>query len=429
MAENWKLWEGRTVNGLPLRRYLGGSEHAGVFLTERGGQQAAIKLFLSGPETDPPLSSWQKAAGNSRPGLITIFDSGRSQVDGTQFVYCVMEYAEENLSQILPDRSLTADETSQLIQSILATLNSLHARGDVHGHVKPSNIFAIGDHIKLSSDTISRAGQPIKASGTPGPYDPPELASGGTISPAYDAWGLGMLIVEALTQHPPSWNREKSSAPPVPTELPASFSEIVSHCLKPDPQERWTVEQIAARLNPVTVATSEKSIESATSNKPSYITVGIAIVVLAVALIAIPRITHRNSVSGPSPSTPQNSKSSSTQNSQPTTPPTASPNNDPIRGTVAERSLPSVPRSAANTIQGKIKVRMRLAVSDSGNVVATKFESRGPSPYFANLALKSAKQWKFIPPKVDGKNVLSEWELTFEFARNSTDVVPTQKHP
>lgn len=429
MAENWKLWESRTVNGFPLRRYLGGSEHARAFLTERAGQQAAIKLFPSGPDMDPLLSSWQKVAGNSHPGLITIFDSGRTQVDGRQVVYCVMEYAEENLSQILPDRSLTAVETSQLIQSILATLASLHARGDVHGHLKPSNIFAIGDQIKLSSDTISRIGQPMKVSGTLGAYDPPELTTGAKISPAYDLWGLGMLIVEALTQRAPTWNRERSTVSSIPTNLPAPFSEIVPHCLKPDPQERWTIEQISARLNPAVVITSEKPIEGAKPKKPSYLTAGIAVAALAVALSLVPRFFHRNQVSAPPSGTSQNSNPSSAQNSQPITPPPSLPNNDPTRGAVAERSLPSVPRSAANTIQGKIKVRLRLAVNDSGDVVATKFESRGPSPYFANLALKSAKQWKFTPPTIDGKNVLSEWELTFEFARNSTDVVPTQKHP
>jgi len=35
MSEIWAKWEGQIINGVfPLRRFLGGSDHSGVFLTE-----------------------------------------------------------------------------------------------------------------------------------------------------------------------------------------------------------------------------------------------------------------------------------------------------------------------------------------------------------------------------------------------------------
>ena len=48
-TEAWKTWEGRTVDGkFPLRRWLGGSDHSAVFLTDLGGsQKAVIKLIAA----------------------------------------------------------------------------------------------------------------------------------------------------------------------------------------------------------------------------------------------------------------------------------------------------------------------------------------------------------------------------------------------
>jgi len=48
MSEFWTKWEGEVVNGVyPLHRFLDGSDHSAVFLTERNGKdpyKAAIKL-------------------------------------------------------------------------------------------------------------------------------------------------------------------------------------------------------------------------------------------------------------------------------------------------------------------------------------------------------------------------------------------------
>ena len=48
MTGTWKRWEGQVVNGeFPLQRYLGGSDHSAVFLTQRGSEKAAIKLIAA----------------------------------------------------------------------------------------------------------------------------------------------------------------------------------------------------------------------------------------------------------------------------------------------------------------------------------------------------------------------------------------------
>ncbi len=205
MPEDWKRWVGQVVLGeFPLLQYLGGSEHSCVFLTQcREGEQAikaAIKLRPAAGEGDiVRLSRWHQTAALSHLHLTRLYDSGRCEVCDVPMLYVVMEFAEENLGQVLPDRALTPEETRCMLEPILSALEYLNAKGLTHGHLKPSNIMAIGDQLKLSSDEIRRAGEPGGNPGRPDAYDPPEYALGNTpatqgISPAGDVWSLGMTL-------------------------------------------------------------------------------------------------------------------------------------------------------------------------------------------------------------------------------------------
>ena len=201
MTEAWKQWEGQVVNGeFHLRHYLGGGEHGAVFLTERGVpelQKAAIKLIPAPPEyPEHQLSRWRLAAKLSHPHLIRLFQMGHCNLGKKELLYVVMEYAEEDLSQILPHRPLTLAEARDMLESALDALAYVHGKGFVHGHMKPANIMAINDQLKLSSDGLCRMGESSGGLGKPGVYDPPETASGG-ISPAWDVWSLGMKIGRA----------------------------------------------------------------------------------------------------------------------------------------------------------------------------------------------------------------------------------------
>ena len=104
MPEGWKQWEGRVVNDeFPLLRYLGGSERSAVFLSKRADgepQDVAIKLILGNAENpELQLSWWELAAKFSHPHLLRLFRLGRCQLDGTDLLYVVTEYAEESLAQ------------------------------------------------------------------------------------------------------------------------------------------------------------------------------------------------------------------------------------------------------------------------------------------------------------------------------------------
>jgi len=258
MSEQWKKWEGQLVDGkFVLGQCLASTEFNAVFLTElpgASGQKAVLKLVASGaPVAEDQLGLWKRAAHLTHSNLLTIFDAGRCRLEDLPFIYAVMEYAEENLGEILPQRALTADEVRDVLDPALDVLVYLHGKGLVHGHLKPSNILATHDRLKLSSDSLFPIGERRQLLRGRDVYDAPEMQSA-PVSAKEDVWSLGITLVEALTQHPPVFSSEHSADPVVPRELPDLFLVIAKHALRRDPIHRWSVAEIAARLNPAPLA-------------------------------------------------------------------------------------------------------------------------------------------------------------------------------
>ena len=257
MSVSWKQCEGQVVNNTyPLQQYLGGSGDSAVFLTQLAGPQstrAAIKLIPQGSTTDVQLSLWRRASQFSHPNLVPLFQSGRCHLADMDLLYVVMEYAEEDLSQILPQRPLTASEVREMLEPVLSALFYLHGQGLVHSHIKPSNVLATGDRLKLSSDTIFPVGELRRSSGNFDIYVAPEAANL-PLTTASDVWSLGMTMVEALTQHAPAWQTTSQGDPLVPDTLPQPFLDIARHALYSDPKLRWTLAEIRASLNPLAAA-------------------------------------------------------------------------------------------------------------------------------------------------------------------------------
>src|SRR5438309_4678586 len=140
-------WQGQIIDGkFTLRDWLGGSPHSAVLRTEVKGaspQPAAIKLIRAEScNAAQQIARWKESASLSHSNLLRIFDSGYCQINGAPWIYVVTEYAEENLDQVLPVRSLSPTEISEILPPILEALAYLHAKRMVHGRMKPSNIFA-----------------------------------------------------------------------------------------------------------------------------------------------------------------------------------------------------------------------------------------------------------------------------------------------
>jgi TonB family protein len=442
MAEVWKQWRGQIVdNSFPLLQYLCGSDQCAVFLTSFKQQQAAIKLVpASSASATEPLKPWQAAAGLSHPHLLKLLHAGQWAKNGHSFHYAVTEFAEEDLSQILPQRALTAREARDMLRPVLGVLAYLHQNNFVHGHLKPSNILASGDQLKVSSDGLHTAGDLVRTASTPSVYLAPEVDNQG-LSPASDVWSLGVVLVEALTQRAPVWD-EKQQDPKVPASLPDPFREITENCLRRDPAQRWTIDQIQAFLNPTAPAVPKRAVASTeTPHAPAKRRFTLPLIAGAAVVIAVlfaAKFAGHPSASeaGTTPTTvtqarpseqPPTSEKAAVVPPAPAVTPTVEKPSGSSSGAVVKQVVPDVPRSARNTIQGTVRVSVLASVDPSGNVSATRFENHGPSAYFANLAMKAAKDWKFKSPELDGREVASNWTLHFDFRRSGTNVRSERK--
>jgi TonB family protein len=527
-----------------LGQLVGRTQRTAVFLTEYDGQpakKAAIKL-IAADSVDAPaqLARWKHAAKLSHPHLVRLLEMGRCQLDHADVLYVVMEYAEESLSAVIARRPLEPDEARALLGPVVDALAYIHAQGFVHCRLKPSNIMADDDLLKISSDGLCRIGESSGSPGKPEPYDSPE-AAGGRISPAGDVWSLGMTLTEALTQRLPVWERTNQAEPSLPSNLPPEILDLARHCVRRDPQMRWTVADIATRLQSNSPAPSKQMLPNPQPSFASPRAIGAAVLaaLALAAIIAGPRLFKRRSIPAaapvvaapavkvnqeneqtnarrvgqapsqspiqsklqpptrsrvqppatandqpkpenkpllsqtshwPVPATPQqpplvekptpqrhavppsappqpvasSSKSSQEKSSEKhlaannpaqlalpvrSEAPATGTSNGMVRGKVVLQVLPNAPQKARDTIRGKVRLSLKVNVDDSGNVTQATLDGPGPSQYFADRTLAAAQLWKFVPAKIDGRKVPSQWILYFEIDPITTTVHPKQTAP
>src|ERR1700753_2497773 len=247
MSDSWRDSEGQVIDGrFPLVKHLGGSDHSVVFATQRGNdknEKAAIKFIQAdAANADAQIARWKQAAQLAHPNLIKVFECGRCQLAGMDLLYVVMDFAQENLAEFLPQRALAADETRDMLEPFVDALSYLHGKGFAHGRIKPGNILAIDDQMKLSSDSICREADMQIGAGKPDIFVAPE--TNGRATKAGDSWSLGATIVESLTQRRPE---ETAGDPGFPDSLPQPFLDIARNTLRRDAKSRWTVAEISNR--------------------------------------------------------------------------------------------------------------------------------------------------------------------------------------
>jgi TonB family protein len=555
MSEAWKTWEGQAVDGFPLRQYLGGSGHSAVYLTQlnsSGEQKAAIKFIPADASAYAQLAKWRVAGELTHPHLLQLIRVGRCELANANFLYVVMEYAEENLSEILPQRALEPNEVRQIMESVLDALSYLHAQGLAHTRIKPGNIVAAGDQLKLSSDTLSEIGS--VAVGTPqiGIYAAPESATA-PISTAGDVWSLGVTLVEALTQRTPVL---RGADVELPAEtIPPPYLEIVRRSVQADPSRRASLKEISSLLNPTSTSSHPEAVQHAglhtpatqspetlvatleqqetpkavpvaetvpvvehakkslvsqqvsllphtllpaspvrdTTNKPvrrkSRVAIPlVAAIILLAAILLAPRVLNRFSqlqpqaatvepsiapapttltppASGTAPVLPQttqnqaekraaekqaarlkssaaaseavssseavnpvSSRSVDAAEARPASKSAKVAQTNRARGAVLYQVVPDISQRARDTIQGTVRVGVKVHVDDGGRVVGADLDNFS-SKFFGDQAVQVARRWTFTPPQVDGRNAASEWLLRFEFTQQATKVFPTQTNP
>jgi serine/threonine protein kinase len=173
-----------------------------------GDDRAAVKTRV--------LREARAAARLGHHGVVTVFDL----VEEDDRIFIVMEFVQgPSLEELVTrDGPLSPALATDIGLQVLAVLEAAHADGIVHRDVKPGNVLIIqGGGVKLGDFGIaSITGDPrITATGmvlgSPS-YMAPEQASGESVGPATDLWGLGASLYFAVEGHAP-FRKEQ----PIPT--------------------------------------------------------------------------------------------------------------------------------------------------------------------------------------------------------------------
>ena len=411
---DWSKWEGECADGeFLLERYLGDSNGSAVFFTRFGSERAAIKLVrASHAQAEDLVECWNRAAILSHPHLLRIFKTGTCLVKDLSLAYVVVEYADENLATVLAERTLDLDETLEMIQPVADVLAYLHARGLAHGNLKPSNIFAVEDAVKVACDTVSAG------------------------DPAVDMLALSKTMIQALTH----WDGEIGPDRASVETLSQPFQEIVRNCFFAEPQSRWSSAEVAGLLRSggrAVPINSVRGVQVSTNAARKGWFGFFAVLALILFSLTVGALVMRRKVV---PATPRPTSQALAATAHSAAPDSVSAESSglnaadsipPVRETGPDRDiwsqqgivhhvLPDIPLKARKTVRGKATVSVRVGVDSSGNVTDATLE-RGGSRYFGKLALTAAKQWQFASLSGAGRR---EWVLRFEITKTAVNVVP-----
>ncbi|MFF3401032.1 serine/threonine-protein kinase [Streptomyces sp. NPDC002659] len=164
---------------------------------------------------------------------------------------------------------LTPVAASLLTAQIADALAASHADGVVHRDLKPANVLLKTDadgqmHPMLTDFGIARLADSPGLTrthefvGTPA-YVAPESAEGRPQTSAVDIYGAGILLYELVTGRPPFaggtalevLHRHLSEEPRRPTTVPEPLWTVIERCLRKEPAERPSAENLGRGLRTV----------------------------------------------------------------------------------------------------------------------------------------------------------------------------------
>jgi serine/threonine protein kinase len=159
---NWSHFEGvQLAEYYSIEEWLGESDNGAFFRATIPPNAMPALAKLIPIESDPAavdadrqLTVWSRIRQLSHPNLQALLDFGRCESAGDSFLYAVFEYPDEILDTALERDPLSEAQSLEAREAALDALRYLHAQGLVHMAVDAGHIVAIGNQIKLASDTL-----------------------------------------------------------------------------------------------------------------------------------------------------------------------------------------------------------------------------------------------------------------------------------
>ena len=206
------------------------------------------------------LERARKANQIRHPALLEVIDVFSDEEN----VWIWLEKREGNfLHKVLKERGrIDYGEVLSLLESLLEVLEKLHEQNKVHGSLDPYGILVTSSgEARLVPPGCSPWTLGVRLQGGHGddllPYAPPEVWKGEKITPFSDIYSLGIVTYEMLTgrlPYPKGSRRALKKAhleeplPPLPLEVPESFSLLLESMTAKVPHFRPRVGEIRERL-------------------------------------------------------------------------------------------------------------------------------------------------------------------------------------
>ncbi|KAH7372502.1 hypothetical protein KP509_17G007400 [Ceratopteris richardii] len=205
------------------------------------------------------------------PRVVACLGAEVSFVDHAPSFNIFLEYMPEgSIADLIQRTGGKLDEmtATACTRAIVEGLCYLHSQGIVHSDIKARNILlGSSGEIKIAdfgaarktsctkdSDSVSIGGTPL--------WMAPEVLQGLRQGAPSDIWSLGCTLIEMLEGRPP-WNTLQShpsctdlvsvllriacaseTLPPYGDSISSQAKDFLSKCLRRDPAERWTAEQL-----------------------------------------------------------------------------------------------------------------------------------------------------------------------------------------
>lgn len=241
----WENLVGSVVEGRYRLRALtaSGRDQAEFVAEETQGsiEPITVTLIAAPPdEMDAIRSQLLMASHLQHPNLAHILGAGESAVEGQFMLYLASETPDQTLAAALETGPMPKDAARALASDVLGALSFLHEQGLVYRSLDPQTIVRAGDRWKLADfgQVCPLGGPNPEPPGYTSPYLPPEAKTGPVLA-AWDMWGFGVLMREALTGQTMRAGR-----------LPRPFDGIVDACLQPVPERRPSSKEIRESLKP-----------------------------------------------------------------------------------------------------------------------------------------------------------------------------------
>jgi eukaryotic-like serine/threonine-protein kinase len=287
-----------TIPGLELIDFLGSGGMGVVFKARQVtlDRDVAVKLLRDDHQVDPGrrerfLQEARAVARLRHPHLVQLYEFGEVPGVGgvTSQPFLVLEYVSGgSLADLVRGSPQPPKEAARLVETLADAIHFAHQQGAVHRDLKPANVLLQRMEVTgeeqtevvrgpqsstprpLAGDLCAKvtdfglakllAGSDLTHSGdvlgTPS-YMAPEQAAGkaGPITPAVDVYGLGAILYEALTGHPPfaaatadatlGLVRQEEPVPPrrLQPTVPRDLETICLKCLRKEPGRRYATAQ------------------------------------------------------------------------------------------------------------------------------------------------------------------------------------------